>query len=88
MAIIDDSQFEDGLHEECGVVGIWNANDLNLVNSFDDAARLAFYSLFSLQHRGQEAAGIAVLNGRNIRVFKKLGLITNIFKEDFKGLLQ
>ena len=88
MAIIDNSQFEDGLHEECGVVGIWNANDLNLVNSFDDAARLAFYSLFSLQHRGQEAAGIAVLNGKNIRVFKKLGLITNIFKEEDIAKLQ
>ena len=70
--------FENGLHEECGIVGIWNSND----SSFDDAARLAFYSLFSLQHRGQEAAGIAVLNGRNIRVFKKIGLIANIFTEE------
>ena len=78
--------FENGLHEECGVVGIWNSNDLN--NSFDDAARLAFYSLFSLQHRGQEAAGIAVLNGKNIRVFKKLGLITNIFTEEDIAKLQ
>lgn len=85
---MDDSQFENKLHEECGVVGIWNANDLNLINSFDDAARLAFYSLFSLQHRGQEAAGIAVLNGKNIRVFKKLGLITNIFKEEDIAKLQ
>jgi len=76
--------FENGLHEECGIVGIWNSND----SSFDDAARLAFYSLFSLQHRGQEAAGIAVLNGRNIRVFKKLGLIANIFTEEDIAKLQ
>lgn len=88
MANINDSQFKSSLHEECGVVGIWNANDLNSIDSFDEAARLAFYSLFSLQHRGQEAAGIAVLNGKNIRVFKKLGLITNIFKEEDIAKLQ
>ena len=76
--------FENGLHEECGIVGIWNSND----SSFDDAARLAFYSLFSLQHRGQEAAGIAVLNGRNIRVFKKLGLIMHILTEEDIAKLQ
>jgi len=80
--------YDSSLNEECGVVGIWNVCDAHLLDSFDDAARFAFYSLFSLQHRGQEAAGIAVLNGKNIRVFKKLGLIANIFKEDDIKALQ
>lgn len=85
------------LHEECGVVGIWNTNHLNAPNhSFnvpsneakDDAARFAFYALFALQHRGQEAAGIAVLNGKNIRILKNLGLVTNIFTEERIKTLQ
>jgi len=85
------------LHEECGVVGVWNTNhSTTLNNSFnfpsneatDDAARFAFYALFALQHRGQEAAGIAVLNRRNIRIFKNLGLVSNIFTEEKIKTLQ
>ena len=83
-----DRMYDSTLHEECGVAGIWNSSDLNRENSFDDAARFAFYALFSLQHRGQEGAGISVLNGKNIRTFKKLGLITNIFTEETIKSLQ
>ncbi|MGH1503299.1 MAG: amidophosphoribosyltransferase [Acidimicrobiales bacterium] len=57
--------------EECGVVGISSAND--------DAAKLAFFGLYALQHRGQEAAGIAVADGRVVRVSKDQGLVSQAF---------
>lgn len=71
----------DGLNEECGVAAVWDSTQQEKPSRFDDAARSVFYALFSLQHRGQEAAGIAVSNGRHIRVFKKIGLIANVFSE-------
>ena len=60
-----------GLKEECGVVGISSRSD--------DAARSAFFGLYALQHRGQEAAGIAVSDGRAVRVHKGLGLVSQVF---------
>lgn len=57
--------------EECGVIGISTRGD--------DAARLAFFGLYALQHRGQEAAGIAVSDGRAVRVHKDTGLVSQIF---------
>ncbi|MDH4278786.1 MAG: amidophosphoribosyltransferase [Acidimicrobiia bacterium] len=45
-----------------------------------DAARLAFFGLYALQHRGQEAAGIAVSDGRAVRVHKDQGLVSQVFK--------
>lgn len=70
------------LNEECGVAAVWDSTQQEENNSrFDDAARSVFYALFSLQHRGQEAAGIAVSNGKNIRIFKKVGLVANVFTE-------
>lgn len=58
--------------EECGVLGISIAGD--------DAARSAFFGLYALQHRGQEAAGIAVSDGRAVRVHKGQGLVSQVFK--------
>lgn len=101
----NSSVTSSSLHEECGVVGVWNSNSsssqrISVNDSFDtsfvapsdedgdEAARFAFYALFALQHRGQEAAGIAVLNGKNIKIFKKLGLIANIFTEEKIKTLQ
>jgi len=57
--------------EECGVVGI--------STSGTDAAQLAFFGLYALQHRGQEAAGIAVADGQAVRVHKEQGLVSQIF---------
>ncbi len=57
--------------EECGVIGISTRSD--------DAARLGFFGLYALQHRGQEAAGIAVSDGRAVRVHKDLGLVSQVF---------
>jgi amidophosphoribosyltransferase len=56
----------------CGVVGVSTVGG-------DDTAQLAFFSLFALQHRGQEAAGIAVSDGRRVRMHKDTGLVTNVF---------
>ena len=62
---------EDRPHEECGVVGVFAPNE--------DVARMAFFGLFALQHRGQEAAGIAVADGRTMSIYKNVGLITQVF---------
>lgn len=61
----------DHPHEECGVVAIFAPNE--------DVARMAFYGLFALQHRGQEAAGIAVSDGHAIRMYKDVGLVSQVF---------
>lgn len=64
----------DSLHEECGVIGIWASGE--------DVARICYFGLFSLQHRGQEGAGIAVSDGVRVRVHKDLGLVTQVFKDE------
>jgi amidophosphoribosyltransferase len=60
--------------EECGVFGVYGDGD--------DVSRLVFFGLFALQHRGQESAGIAVSDGRQISVFKDMGLVNRIFDEE------
>lgn len=57
--------------EECGVIGI--------STPATDAAQLAFFGLYALQHRGQEAAGIAVADGQAVRVHKDMGLVSQVF---------
>ncbi|MEC9140420.1 MAG: amidophosphoribosyltransferase [Chloroflexota bacterium] len=59
--------------EACGVVGVFTPGE--------DAARAAFFGLFSLQHRGQESAGIAVSDGINISCRKEMGLVSQAFHE-------
>ena len=54
-----------GLNEECGVVGIWG---------HPDAAQIAYYGLHSLQHRGQEGAGIVTSDGSQLSITKGEGL--------------
>ncbi len=61
----------DHPHEECGVIGIYAPNE--------DVARMTFFGLFALQHRGQEAAGIAVANGETIHMHKGSGLVSQVF---------
>ncbi len=65
---------EDRPHEECGVLGIFAPNE--------DVARMAFFGLYALQHRGQEAAGIAVSDGRTMRLHKDVGLVSHVFKPE------
>jgi amidophosphoribosyltransferase len=61
------------LHEECGVFGIWN---------HPDAARVTNYALYALQHRGQESAGIAVVDGAQMCRHRGMGLVSDVFDED------
>jgi amidophosphoribosyltransferase len=65
--------FEIGPREECGVFGVWAPGE--------DVAKLTYYGLYALQHRGQEAAGIAVSDGHRMVVFKDLGLVSQVFDE-------
>jgi amidophosphoribosyltransferase len=62
------------LHESCGVFGVYSPNE--------DVARLTFFALFALQHRGQESAGIATSNGKQIRVYTGMGRVSNVFTEE------
>ncbi len=75
---------DDKLHDECGVVGVF----LNNAKT-DSAATLAYYGLYSLQHRGQESAGIAVSNDEVIKIQKAMGLVSDVFVpqhlEELKG---
>lgn len=66
--------FSDKLKEECGVFGVYNKNNL-------DVARLTYYALYALQHRGQESAGIAVNDNGTIVYHKDMGLVPEIFNE-------
>jgi len=59
--------------DACGVFGVWAPGE--------DVAKLAYYGLFALQHRGQEAAGIAVSDFSNVIVYKDLGLVAQVFDE-------
>ena len=81
-----DSQIEFDVndnhpHEECGVIGIFAPNE--------DVARMTFFGLYALQHRGQEAAGIAVADGQTMSIHKGVGLVSQVFTpnamEDLKG---
>jgi amidophosphoribosyltransferase len=59
--------------EECGVFGVWAPGE--------EVAKLTYFGLYALQHRGQEAAGIAVSDGSQVLVFKDLGLVSQVFDE-------
>jgi amidophosphoribosyltransferase len=59
--------------DACGVFGVWAPNE--------DVAKLAYYGLYALQHRGQESAGIAVSDGNRIVVHKEMGLVAQVFDE-------
>lgn len=72
---VDEIDWEhDNPKEECGVFGIFAPRE--------DVARITFFGLFALQHRGQESAGIAVSDGKSLRVHKDMGLVTQVFDED------
>lgn len=62
------------MHESCGVIGIYSPEA--------DVARLAFFGLFALQHRGQESAGIATTDGSRINIFTGMGRVSNVFTEE------
>jgi amidophosphoribosyltransferase len=59
--------------DECGVFGVWAPGE--------EVAKLTFYGLYALQHRGQESAGIATSDGSRIFVYKDMGLVSQVFTE-------
>ncbi len=59
--------------EECGVCGIFGHND---------AAKLTYFGLYALQHRGQESAGIVASNGNQVCQHKGMGLVPEVFSEE------
>ncbi len=63
----------DGFRDECGVAAVFN---------HPEAARQVYLSLYALQHRGQESAGIAATEGTNLSNIKGMGLVSDIFTED------
>ena len=60
--------------DECGVFGVWAPGE--------EVAKLTFYGLYALQHRGQESAGIATSDGSRIFVYKDMGLVSQVFTEN------
>ncbi len=64
---------EKGPQDACGVFGVWAPGE--------DVAKLTYYGLYALQHRGQESAGIATSNGQQILVYKDMGLVSQVFDE-------
>jgi amidophosphoribosyltransferase len=67
------------INESCGVFGIYTRED--------DVAKLTYYSLYALQHRGQESAGIAVSDGKETLLLKDMGMVSQVFSErDLKNL--
>jgi len=70
----------EGPKEACGLFGVWAPGE--------DVARLTYFGLFALQHRGQESAGIAVSDGEHLLVFKELGLVSQVFDEATLATMQ
>lgn len=64
---------DDHFHDSCGVFGIYAPGQ--------DVARLTYFGLYALQHRGQESAGIAVADKNQVTVIKELGLVNQVFDE-------
>ena len=70
----------DTPRDECGVFGVWAPGE--------DVAKLSYFGLFALQHRGQEGAGIAVGDPDKLVVFKDTGLVSQVFDEPALEALQ
>lgn len=68
-----DNLVDDSPQDACGVFGVWAPGE--------EVSKLAYYGLYSLQHRGQESAGIAASTGDRIGVYKDVGLVSQVFDE-------
>lgn len=66
----------DRAKEECGIVGVYSSP------GDEDVARVAFFGLYALQHRGQESVGIATADGEKLRYHTAMGLIAQSLQED------
>lgn len=70
---ISDEARPDKPEEACGVFGIYAPEE--------DVAKLTYFGLYALQHRGQESAGIATFEGKQVRLHKEMGLVSQVFNE-------
>jgi amidophosphoribosyltransferase len=64
---------DDGVGEECGVMGIFGGGEVS---------RRVLMGLYSLQHRGQESVGLAVADGGNVQLVRRMGLVTELIREE------
>jgi amidophosphoribosyltransferase len=71
---------EKGPQDACGIFGVWAPGE--------QVAKLTYFGLYALQHRGQEAAGMAVSDGSALLVYKELGLVSQVFDESTLATLQ
>jgi amidophosphoribosyltransferase len=78
--VIPSGRVGDKPKEACGLFGAWAPGE--------EVARLIYFGLFALQHRGQESAGMAVSDGQNILVYRELGLVSQVFNEATLATLQ
>ena len=62
------------MREACGIFGVYAPGE--------DVARITFFALFALQHRGQESAGIATSDGKKIQLYARMGLVSQVFDEE------
>jgi len=74
MASHDNVREREGPRDECGVFGVYAPGR--------DVARLAYFALYALQHRGQESAGIAACEGGEITTVRDLGLVSQVFTDE------
>ncbi len=77
---LDLSHDDQPPRDACGVFGVWSPGE--------DVAKLAYFGLYALQHRGQESAGIAVSDGARIVVYKEMGLVAQVFDESVLSTLR
>lgn len=68
----NDGRRSDKPQHECGIYGIFG---------HEDAAKLTYFGLYALQHRGQESAGIVVADGSHVHIHKNMGLVSEVFSE-------
>ncbi len=73
---------DDSPRDACGVFGIYGGSQA------EDVARLSFFALHALQHRGQESAGIATSDGYVAHIYKAMGLVSQVFNEENLSTLQ
>ncbi|MEA3406481.1 MAG: amidophosphoribosyltransferase [Chloroflexota bacterium] len=74
VTVCENCVFHSRPWEACGVFGVYARGEA--------VARLTFFGLYALQHRGQESAGIAVSDGRRVKLHKEMGLVSQVFNED------
>jgi len=79
FAADEHSSKPDKPEEACGVFGIYAPGE--------DVAKLTYFGLYALQHRGQESAGIATFDGEKVHLHKDMGLVSQVFNESSLGHL-